>query len=130
MIKYLPRTLFPCHIAFTLSEASYKKELKRLNVDLEEAGAFVKEGAHAQVTQLMNDKHGTIYIVTMLPDKARKMHRNQIAAMLAHEAVHVTDWIFEDAHEKYPGMETRAYLTQHILQNLLYLYDEMKGKKK
>lgn len=126
LFQYLPRTIFPCHIGFTICEKSFHKEVKRLGIN--EKLDFIQPGNGARINSLTS-KTGDVHIISTLK-QSKQIHRNQFVSLLAHEAVHVSDFIFEACGENKPGLETRAYLVQFILQNCLYLYDEMTGRKK
>lgn len=110
-------------IAFT--EKSYLKECKRLNI--KEPPAFIQKAA--AVRCFIKDDSSMTLVICFDPLK-EKLHKNQISAILAHEAVHVSDYIFENIGEDKPGMETRAYLVQYILQQSLYSLDEFLKRKK
>lgn len=63
--------------------------------------------------------------------KKEKKDRNQIHALLAHEAVHAARALWVSVGEEAPGKEPEAYLIQAISQFLFYEYDKVtKGQRK
>lgn len=119
IITYLQGVFFPVYIGVAFSEKQYLKEMKRLGV--KEPIDF--HSSTASMKSLVNGDKETL-IVCFDPTKHRQLHRNQVAAILAHECVHVSDAIFRRIGEHAPGDETRAYLVQYILQETLYLLDD------
>lgn len=47
---------------------------------------------------------------------------DQLAALMAHEAVHVSQIVLDHFGEDEPGEETRAYLVQNVTYALLDMY--------
>lgn len=125
-ITYLTGLFFPVFVGVAFSNADFVKELKRLKiedpVDFDASPASMKAyGNNGQLT----------LIVCFNPFRDKRVTKNQKIALIAHECVHVSDAIFRHVGETTPGDETRAYLVQHILQEILYLLDEyLKGKKR
>ena len=54
----------------------------------------------------------------------------QIAAILAHEAVHIWQLIRREIGEDKPGDEGEAYAVQHITQELLQAYADLTIKRR
>lgn len=130
MIDWYSNGCFPGNHAFTMSPKDYVKTIKKLNFDPGDCPCFRNDSSGAECLYLHNDKIGLNFIVTLSRKATFGKTYMQIAAMLAHEAVHIVDFLLEHIGEKSPGMETRAYLTQYIVQNLLYSYDEQRKAKK
>lgn len=65
------------------------------------------------------EKPGETYLMSFCRDTWEAMTFAQHAGMIAHEVTHVVDWVFENVGEDKPGMETRAYLVQGLVQFVL-----------
>jgi hypothetical protein len=125
-IEYFEHIFFPkiwVGIAFT--EKSYLKECKRLNIA--KPPSYIEKAA--AITPFVKDD-GYLTLIICFDPLRDKLHKNQIAALLAHEAVHASDYIFENIDEDKPGMEIRAYLVQYIVQQSLYAMDKFLKRKK
>lgn len=126
-IPYFNQAFFPAYIGAAFSEVDYLQEMKRLNVD--DPNPYMPSKS-ANVKTLFREGYVTC-IICFDPKKKVKIERNMIVALLAHEAVHVTDIVFRHVGEDNPGDETRAYFVQAILQDVLYALDDyLKGTKK
>lgn len=127
MIKYFPHIFYPnIYVGAAFCERDYLSELKRLGIKTDEK--FVDKSASCKRLQKL-DSSGTTFLICFDPLKNKKVHKNQIAALICHEAVHVSDWIFEEIGEDKVGMETRAYLVQYIVQQTLYELDNYLKKR-
>jgi hypothetical protein len=124
-IVYLNRTMFPCWVGVCFTEKSYIREMKRLSV--EKPDAFMQSDASVKV---LAKGHNETYIICYDPYSDKKRHRNEIAALLAHECVHVVDLTFRNIGEQNPGDETRAYFVQYLLVSVLYELDQFLKSKK
>ncbi len=51
-----------------------------------------------------------------------------IAALLAHEAVHIYEAVLQQMNEETPGSEFHAYSIQEIFQNLVMAYEQTRGR--
>lgn len=125
-ITYLNGVLFPVFVGVCFSESDYLAEMKRMGVanpiDFHSSAASMKS---------FTLKGKLTLIVCFDPVRHRALHRPQVAALVAHEAVHVSDAIFRHVGEEHPGDETRAYLVQYIVQETMYLLNDfMKHRRK
>lgn len=106
----------PWHIfvGFTISPADFDKEMARLGVKGER---FVGGGGtnHAAATTHMLELKGYLTCIITLADNS-KYDIAQVAALLAHEAVHVAQQLWRNCGETQPGDEAEAYLVQYITQ--------------
>jgi len=126
-ITYLNGVFFPVHVGVAFNETDYLREMKRMVV--ENPPDF--HGSAASMKSFRDKKGALTLIVCFDPIKHRRLHRNQNVSLIAHECVHVSDAIFEQIEEHKPGDETRAYLVQYLLQEILYLMDDfVKCRKK
>ena len=78
------------------------------------------EGAHAQTNGF--DSGDNLVCFVLLEAEVRDA--DQLAALMAHEAVHVSQIILDHFGEDEPGEETRAYLVQGVTYALLYMQRE------
>ena len=117
-IDYLNMGPWPMYLGFTMSPKAFRKELKRL--DVQEAVSFTASD-HANATvHFLTSKGHYLAIITM-PKPPKAISVEQIAAMLAHEAVHVAQDFWPHIGERSPGKEAEAYLVQHIVQFCLQI---------
>lgn len=88
----------------------------------EETGVVLEKplAGRATTTLVKNESDGRCKIVVIFDKKTTKNRKNyDVAALAAHEAVHVVQNIFDEIGEKFPGEETRAYLTQRVVYDIL-----------
>lgn len=111
-VEYFHMGQWPLYIGFTMSQKAFKKEMKRLNVD-KPAKFLASDNANATTHYLKSDGVLTC-IITMHDPKSRPVE--QVASMIAHEAVHVAQELWEQIGEDNPGREAEAYLVQYITQ--------------
>lgn len=129
MITYFPHIFFPGKfVGAAFCEKDYLAEVKRLKI--ENPLPFVLQAASVKRYYKKNSSEIT-FIICFDAIKNKHFYKNEVAALICHEAVHISDWIFEDIGEDKVGMETRAYLVQYIVWQTLNALDEfMKRKRK
>lgn len=115
----------PVSWALCVSEKQFHKLLKQIELPTDLWAPFVNKNAHATAHFLERGGRG-LAIVCIVPDKSRT--REQVHALIAHEAVHVWQDVRERMGEKAPSSEFEAYAVQNIVQDLLCDYRE--GMKK
>lgn len=111
-ISYYGMGPWPMYLGFTTSPKAFKREMKRLAV--EDHSPFVaNDHSNATTHHLM---HGGMLtcIITLRGHKAFNVE--QVAALIAHEATHVAQQLWESIGEREPGREAEAYLVQMITQ--------------
>lgn len=101
------------YLCLVLSAAEHDKVLAKFGSLGRKA--FPKSGA--RVDSFENDTGDTVCVV-MLSHSAQQREPCQTAALLVHEAVHVTEFYFEDLGEREPASEQRAYAVQGVAQEL------------
>lgn len=107
---WLDRGWQPVYIGFCPSEAAWKRTMKRMGLPNEPYPT--NDG---RVSVFEND--GKMTCIMTLGDGGEAKHsRVQIAALMAHEAVHVKQQICEHIGEKTPSEEFEAYTVQAIFQ--------------
>ena len=116
----------PGHLGMARSEAEFRRKLRHLKVPVREWPEFVRQGADATTHFFeRRNSNSVCAIVCYRPDGTKT--RSQVAAMMAHEAVHVWRSAMETLGEKDPSEEFMAYGIQNITQTLLTV---LWGKKK
>ena len=91
-----------------------REKVLRLTRRLGASVTFV-ENAHAQT----NGFDGGEDLVCFVLLEAEVREADQLAALMAHEAVHVAQIVLDHFGEDEPGEETRAYLVQGVTYALL-----------
>jgi hypothetical protein len=130
MVPTFSNTLIvaPVSWALCVSEKQFRKLLKRIDLARDLWPAFVNPNAHATAHFLERGDRG-LAIVCIVPDKSRT--REQVHALIAHEAVHVWQDVRRRIGEKEPSSEFEAYAVQSIVQDLLCDYREgMKRRRR
>ncbi len=124
MSKWLGRTvLVSPFLKLCTTEAQYLKAAKTMGVT--NPLAWLGPNANASMHSFTQGAK-TACIVCMPIDKKRSF--NEVAGMLAHEAVHVKQDMFADIGEDKPGSEVEAYAVQNILFQLLESYQKQAKK--
>lgn len=128
--EWLDRALVECPYFYTLctTDKAFREVLKRLDLPKADWPPFLKtERANATLHAFESDEK--LVAVLCVPVN-KKVERNQIAALLAHEAQHLWRWAREALGEACPSSEFEAYAVQRILQSFLYEYDRQTAKAK
>lgn len=125
-ITYLNGVFFPVFVGVAFCEKDYLREMKRIGV----VNPPDFHCSPASMKSLTNKQGKLTVIVCFDPIKHCRLHQNQNVSLIAHEAVHVSDAIFKQIGEHTPGEETRAYLVQYVLQEILYIMDDYLKKWK
>lgn len=112
-IEYFGMGPWPIYVGFTTSRKAFKKEMTRLKIT--PCPDFVTS-SHANATThfLTSPDNGLTAIIAMQKPVGRSPE--QIAGLVAHEAVHVAQSLWENIGERTPGHEAEAYLVQMITQ--------------
>lgn len=116
-IRYFNLGPWPFYVGFTTSEKAFAKEMQRLGV----SGVDFLGHARANMTTHIFENRSTVTcIITSHPFNARQHSREQYAALIAHEAVHVVQEMSKElARGESLGSEAEAYLVQQIVQESL-----------
>jgi 4-hydroxyphenylpyruvate dioxygenase-like putative hemolysin len=118
-ITYFNMGAWPIFVGFTQSRKAFNKEMKRLgNKDVR----FLASN-HASATTHILEKDGTTACIIALGD-VKGRSPEQIAGLIAHEAVHVAQELWANVGEREPGKEAEAYLVQQIVQECLQIVNE------
>lgn len=115
-----------CKLAVIANAKGQKKLEKAYGVSLEKDPAFHPENDSLGNTIVIRDKGGAeCHIIAVDLEgimSAGAMMHAQLAAVVAHEASHVCDSVFEHIGEGSPGTESRAYLLQWVTEAVLEFY--------
>lgn len=109
-IRYFNMGPWPIYVGFSDSPEAFAKEMQRMKID---GVPFVNAGANATMHTFEKDG-STTCIITL--QKGCGKSREMVAALLAHEAVHVAQELWQAIGEHKPGREAEAYLVQMITQ--------------
>lgn len=118
-LHYFNTGPWPVYIGFTTSPKSFAVEMKRLSIK-DDIPFVATEHAHAS-THYFRSPGGTLTCIITMPDfNKKKRSREQYAALIAHEAMHVIQEMQDElAQGKRLGSEAEAYLIQQIVQECL-----------
>ena len=132
-MKWLNRTLVTSPFCYGLctSEKDFHRELKRLRIKPTHwphfLGTSENSGADA-TTHHFEESNGNEACIIVCIGNTKGRTREQINAMLAHEAVHIWQAIREDLGEDRPSHEFEAYAIQQISHNLMIAYTDHKKR--
>lgn len=122
-VIWCDRGFQPLYYGFCPDEAAWKREMKRLKV---ECPYPTTDG---RCTSFDNAKGGDkCILVTIAKHIDRKHDKVAIAALVAHEAVHVWQHVKEAMGETEPSREFEAYAVQHIFLQLLSAYSKTRKR--
>lgn len=107
----------PCNIGFCNGQKAFEREWVTLTDDEVERPHCNENGARAWAFHKPKGGLYRTYLICLEYDE--KLRWSCIAAMLAHEAVHVAQFLWDDIGEDQPGRETEAYFVQSIVQEIL-----------
>ena len=125
-VSYINRALLfsPYCIGLCLSEAAFKKELRRLKLPPEKWPSFLGSDKAGATTHVFESKD----VVMVAMGSRRNCSMLEIHGLLVHEAVHIWQAIRDSIGEKSPSAEFEAYSLQTISQNLFEAYRELTRK--
>lgn len=117
-IDYFSMGPWPIYVGFTMSAKAFRKEMRRLEIN---PAPPMVSNSHSNATThfLTAPDNGLTAIIAMPKPKGRSPE--QIAGLLAHEAVHVAQELWENIGERRPGAEAEAYFVQMITQCCLQI---------
>lgn len=110
-VHYINTGPWPGYIGFTTSADAFAREMRRLKV--KEPNNFTKNERSNAATHFFSNHGASLAIICMEPF-SRRRSKEQYAALLAHEAVHVIQEMRSNLGEL--GSEAEAYLVQQIVQ--------------
>lgn len=114
-IEYCGMGPWPMYLGFTTSEDDFGKEMERLCVS--NPPPFLgSDHAHATLHTFDAPSFSGLTCIITMEKQPRKKAVEQIAGLLAHEATHVAQLLWEYIGEDRPGKEAEAYLVQSVTQ--------------
>lgn len=131
MSEWLDRALVvsPYHYCLCIDEKSFRKELKKLDLPKDQWPSFLASAQADATVHFFEHSNGNLCAIVCI--RASKKHsKEQVYAMLVHEAVHIWQEILDYLGEKSPSKEFEAYSVQTFCQRLFESYAaQTKGKK-
>ncbi|MFA6031805.1 MAG: hypothetical protein WC889_02760 [Myxococcota bacterium] len=112
-ISYYGMGAWPAYVGCTTSRKAFKRELKRLGIA--EPVEFLAS-THANASTHFFRCEGTLTCIIAFQKVSKDRPVEQVAALVAHEAVHVVQELWSSIGETEPGREAEAYLVQMITQ--------------
>jgi len=116
-ITYFHMGQWPVYCGFTTSPKKFEREMSRLSITDQK---FIATDYANATTHILTKEGVLTFIITMAYEKKRSIE--QVASMIAHEAVHVAQEMWQQFGEREPGREAEAYLVQHVVQCCLQEY--------
>jgi hypothetical protein len=117
-IEYVNLGPWPNFVGFTTSSEAFAAELARLAIP--EQPFLARDSANATTYHFSKGRTNVI-IVCIVPPRLQ-ISPEQYAALIAHEALHVIQYIREDINQgECLGREAEAYLMQHFVQEFLQM---------
>lgn len=113
-ITYFNMGPWPVYVGFTTSPKAFKREMDRLGITDQPFHASRYANA---TTHFLENRDQMTAVITMTKPKGIPVE--QVAGLIAHEATHVAQAMWEQLGEREPGHEAEAYLVQHIVQGCL-----------
>jgi hypothetical protein len=98
-IKYFGMGPWPIFCGFTMSPKAFAREMQRLKVDADVR--FIATD-HANATMHTFERDSGLICIITLEKAARERPIEQLAALLAHEAVHVVQELWARTGERDP----------------------------
>lgn len=120
-ITYISMGPVPLYVGVAFDDKSFQREIKRLGI--KEQVKFLDDTADACIHTFESDK-GVCSILTFDPEGAKGKTKTQLAALFAHEAVHVLQDAKDAMNERKPGVEFEAYLVQYVTEQFILAYEE------
>lgn len=118
-MKWLNKGYFPLNLGFTTDQKSFAKWYKKLDTSGSEVPLLaMHNGARMWVFEEPPEGFFRTYIIT-LGEGWDKWSLPQLAGIVAHEAVHVCQLLWEAIGEDAPGKEAEAYLVQGMVKEIL-----------
>lgn len=110
-IPYFNMGQWPLFVGFTTSRKAFAREVKRLG---NPTVKFLASDHSSATMHTFVEDGSTVCIIAM--EKPAGRSNEQVAGMIAHEAVHVAQELWARIGEREPGREAEAYLVQMIVQ--------------
>lgn len=118
-VHYMHPGPWPVYVGFTTSPKAFAREIRRM--DIEGGDDFLASDYASATTHMFNAPCGMRCYIICMPPFEDSETREQYAALLAHEGLHV----IQDMHDclnrgESFGREADAYLLQMVVQECLH----------
>ncbi len=120
----------PYYTALCLSEKDFNKVLKQIALPKIEWPSFLAtKQAHATLHTFIKSDNKLLAVICL--GKTKGKTKEQVYALLVHEAAHLWQYIKKELGETTPSAEFEAYALQNLAQGLFEAYRELtkNGKK-
>jgi len=113
-VNWLYMGQWPCYVGFVFAQEPFDAEWRRMKLPGEPHP--IQRTGSACTHLFDHPKHGIVIIVG-IPREYAKKPKAAAAALLAHECVHVVQYIKEEySPTRDLGVESEAYLYQYLVQ--------------
>ncbi len=123
--KWIDRALIISPVCYTLctNEKEFYRLMKQIKMPISEQTEFMINGSGATTHTFRTEDYPIAIVCTEIENDVTNA---QMSAMLAHEAVHIFQYILECMGEVKPSTEFEAYSIQMITQQLILEYERQK----
>jgi hypothetical protein len=111
-IEYIAMGSWPVLVGFTDSKKAFTKLVK--DIECGETGWMVSPTALATTTCFVDDEGVNCFIVTFDPE----LKTENLPSIIAHEAWHIVEGIYDYVGEEKFGSEATAYLIQYLVESM------------
>lgn len=116
---------YPFNIGFTMSSKALIAEFNRLGDPISKEDVM-RSGSSSIVWKISPATSLNTTTICYLPKPPKGVSEVQIAALLAHEALHIVQYIWEHMGETV-RREAEAYMLQHVFQTMYADYRKAMG---
>jgi len=121
-MKFHKNEIFPMNLLFITEEKEYLAVMRDSGI----TEPFPNMG---EAATLAADTPDQGLIILVLLGEHASLPKETVAAILAHESVHVKQFLFDAIGEDTPGVETEAYLVEFYTRYLLTELKKREDKK-
>lgn len=121
--------LSPYFYCLCLCPKQFKRELKRLGIEREVPFEIEGTDATCHTFNSLENKRSCC-IITLSLQQTQTRSKQEVYALLVHEAVHLWQYIKEYIGEDCPSKEFESYSVQTICQRLFESYEHQINKTK
>lgn len=117
-------TMVTPHLLLAGDESTYRDACAHLKDAW--PGPWLREGFGACTHTYYKEGKLTCIVAINVAEAATREDQVPVIGLLAHEATHVVQKMYENVGEHPPGSEHQAYSMQNVLQELLWEYSRQK----
>lgn len=114
-VAWLDRGWQPTFLGFVPSEVAWKRQMKRMKLD----HPWPTAPGHCSNYARKDMPDPDVILVNFNRERFMKATRIQRIGLVAHESVHVWQFICQNAGIEHPDMETEAYSIMSITQGIM-----------